>query len=79
MEKRFWARLIKDYIIQQMMVEAGTEDKFQYSGKARVLKKFIAGQDDRKLNQMEVINSICDNIYIRIYCQNMDCHIYLSK
>jgi hypothetical protein len=48
MGKRFWELLIKGYIIQPMMVEAGTGDKFQYSGFAGVLKKIIVGQNDRK-------------------------------
>jgi hypothetical protein len=38
MGKRFWELLVKDYIIQPMMVEAGTNDKFHYSGKAGVVK-----------------------------------------
>jgi hypothetical protein len=29
---------VKACIIQPMMVKAGTDDKFQYAGKARVLK-----------------------------------------
>jgi hypothetical protein len=39
MGKRFWELLTKGCIIQPMRAEPGAEGKFQYSGKAGVLKK----------------------------------------